>query len=585
MKDVTTTVTKWLGLALAAALTTCAVAGMAGCHKFSVNDVETTPAVVRLDGTQAVAGSITKDLIISAVEGEEAGVVATFARGDEVAYLGMSEEGLAGIRVGEGDEAVVGLVDPKFLWLEGQERYTEHTAYAYLGASSFADFALTAGEEPLAVDAAVTVYDEIDGVLIVRDADDASDRYMRPWGLDAAASTWTSRVDLAEVYAAILSRDDTVTILGEATVGGTDYYVVSFPAEREGARGTNATGEEFPALVPKWLVRTAQESAPEGREGYAVYNAAVFSNAFMASGIAYPAVDTVIKVLDEFAGVAYVELPDGTRSYMPAENVTDTTNYVAPRRGGGGGGGGGGSTPAPSTGNDGEDISLMAYRLGATVSQAVYSPGKAVVATGNYVMGTGHGSKAAYVAGEGSNIWGATTDAVAAGTEGTILSADTPVFWGFLDRGDAIHVAEVVADDGGEGDGTLWVQLAGRAGWMEENLMRENSAPAFAAQDLYTDNEARIYSDHHRDEVAVLADRNDVIHVVDEYGEGLGGYVIEVPGEGGAAPTYRYIDKSVASDTEYAAPAPRYYGGGGGGGGSSSGGGGGQTLEWTEPVM
>ena len=586
-------------------------AALTGCKQFSVNDLETTPAEVLLDGLEGTAATVTEDYRITAAESGE--VVCTFARGAVVGYIGLADDGLACVRVGSGEDAFVCLVDPAYLRIAGSSR-TAQVKHALLGATDYADFACETDPRVLAAGTRVTVYDEVGGVLVVRADGDQRDRYMLGEGLTDEACSWTSRVDASPVHAGVLARDAQVVVLGDARVGGVEYLVVLLgadgqpvaadaagAAEAAGAAAAGAAGVAgYPALVPAWLVREGATPSSPVREGYAVYNAIVYSNALLEEGIATPEVDTRIVVLDEFAGVAFVELPDGTRGYMPAGDVTDTANYVAPARprgggsGGGGGGGnsGGGGGGSSSGGVDGEDISLIALGRGATQSRGVYQPGTAVLETGNYVVETGRGSHAVYVAGQDDGIAGPITDTGKLETDGAglrtgvVLSPDTPVYWALLDRGDAFHVSAV-----DEGAGVAWVQLAGRTGWVSLGLLREAGAPVFEARDLFCDDQALIYDDFGRRSVVATAARNDVIHVIDEYGEGVeaDGYVIQV-GEGAGA-VLRYIAKSVTSDTQYEvppAPAPRGGGGGGsgggGGGGGNSGGGGGGDY-WTEPVL
>ena len=548
----------------------CALALMAamfvlgGCHKWSIVEVGTTTATVRLDGLEAVAGSITEELVvIEAVAGEEAdedrvtGVVATFMRGDELTVLvdaeGMplySEDGRLAIRIGEvpaeddkdAPLPICALVDRHLVLLPEDEPFEPCTVIALRGATTFSDFGLAEDEQPVEIDTELQIVDEIDGVKLV--GPEGSIRYIKDWIYTDERTAHTSKVDGAEVYAAIMARGDEVSIVGEHG----DYWIVSLPGEAEGL--------QFPALIEKWLVRLSTETAPEGRTGYAVYSCVVYDSAFMDRSIATPAVDTVIEVLDEFNGVAYVRLPDGTEGYLPAKNVTPTTNYVAPRkRSGGGGGGGGGSS---SGGQDGGDISLSAFRFGATTSAAVLSGGR--VAPGCAV----------YVAGQDEGIVGS----VEAGPlTGAVLSAATPVLWALLDRGDAFHALSEDAEMG-----TIDVQLAGRIGWMEAELVRADADEAFAPLDLFCQAGAVIYTDHHRTKELRTCDRNDKVRVIDEYGDG---YVVEYAPKDGET-VIAYIAKSVTSATEIPAPVtPRRSGGGGGG--SSSGGGGGQ--EWTDPVL
>lgn len=552
-------------IALSAAVAVLVLTGLAGCllfHRWTISEVATTTATVRLDGLDAVAATITEELVVAeAVEPAEdetqskkkaepviTGVVATFNRGDELAVLVdaegnvlYSDDGRVAIRIGEvpeeGDkdapQPICALVDRHLIYLPEDTPFAAYTVIALRGATTFGDFGLSEDEQPVDINTELEVVDEIDGVKLI--GPEGSIRYIRDWIFTDAKTAHTSKVDAAEVYAAIFARGDEVSIIGEHG----DCYIVSLPGEIDGL--------EFPALIEKWLVRLSSESAPEGRKGYAVYNCVVYDSAFMDHSIAEPSVDTVIEVLDEFNGVAYVRLPDGTEGYLPAKNVTPTTNYVAPRRYSGGGGGGGGS----SGGQDGGDISLSAFRFGATTSRAILPGGKVAP------------SRALYVAGGEEGI----ISSVDTGTlTGTVLSANVPVMWAFFDRGDAFHMAE--ADEGKVG-----VQFAGRSGWMDAELVRADADEAFEPFDLHTQAGAVIYKDHHRTKELRTCDRNDIVHVVDEYGNG---YIIEYTPKDGET-VIAYIAKSVTSETEIPAPVVRRRSGGGGGGG------GGQ--EWTDPVL
>ena len=549
-------------IALLVAVAALAVAGLAGCdmfHKWSIVEVATTTATVRLDGLEAVAGTITEDLIVTEVvepretdkkaESVVTGLVATFMRGDELTVLVdtegkviYSDDGRVAIRIGEvpeeGDKEaplpICALVDRHLIYLPEDTPFEPYAVVALRGATTFGNFGLTEDEQPVGINTELEVVDEIDGVKLV--GPEGSIRYIKDWIFTAEKTGHTSKVDVAEVYAAIMGRGDEVSIIGEHG----DYWIISLPGEVEGL--------EFPALVEKWLVRTAGEAAPEGRSGYAVYNCVIYDSAFMDNSIATPKVDTVIEVLDEFGGVAYVRLPDGTEGYLPSKNVTPTTNYVAPRRYSGGGAGG-----SSSGGQDGGDISLSAFRFGATTSKAVVSGGAVAP------------SRAVYVAGEEEGIISSVDTTP---TSGIILSADVPVMWASLDRGDVFHAANAE-------EGQVGVQFAGRFGWMDEKLVRADADEAFEPFDLFTQAGAVIYEDHHRTKELRTCDRNDKVHVVDEYGDG---YVIEYAPKDGET-VIAYIAKSVTSETEISAPVVRPRGGGGGAGG----GGGGQ--EWTEPVL
>ncbi|MBR2789076.1 MAG: hypothetical protein IKD70_00455 [Eggerthellaceae bacterium] len=525
-----------------------ATAFLAGCHTFTVADVQTTPATVRLDGLQAFRADIAEDLTVAETEGEGAGVIATFKRGDVVEFITLAADGRAAIRIGEGEEAVCALVDRHLLLLQEDKPFSPYTAFAMLGTTVFSDFSLKTGEEWLAVETPLEIVDEIDGVLLA--GPEGSIRYLRPWAVVRQAPVITSKVDGAEVYADVLARDDEITIIGEHG----DCYLLSYPGDAEGA--------EFPALIAKWLVRTPEEAAFEGRSGYAVYNCVVYDSALMTNAIAEPSVDTVIEVIDEFGGVAFVRLPDGTEGYLPSGNVTATTNYVAPRRYYGGGGGGGSSSSSGS--QDGGDISLTAFMSGVAAGPADFETGAATTARAAYVAGSDEGLPAVWDEGRP----GAMT--------GIVLSAGTPVFWALLDRGDEVHAAP--AEDGA----TFTVSLAGRTGWMISGLARRAGESAAAPLDLFTQEGAGIYADHARTVKLRTCGRNDVVRVVDEYGDG---YVIEFATKDGTV--FAYITKSVTSATQIPAPATRPRSGGGGGGSSSgsSGSSGGNSSEWTNPVL
>ena len=562
--------------AIAALLFTCC-AGLAACQEpavidagvlsedFSVADLEALPAVVRLSGAQAVAGTLSDDFQLS-IDSDPA-VVATFRRGDWVEYLGMTLDDLTAIRVGQGDAAVIGLIPTKFLWLPGEmaaDAISEHyVAYTLLGAETFSDYACSAGKTTFGADAEITVFDEIDGVLIVRAKGDNVDCYMRRTDLTDELSGWTSRVDRALVNAGTLDRGAHVTILGRTVVDGAEYCIVSFPGEE------GSLAEEYPALIPAWLVRASDEAAPRSRTGYAVYNAAVFADAFMTDSVASPEVDTIITVLDEFSGIAFVELPDGTRGYMPSANVTDTKNYVAPRRGGGGGGSSGGSGGGGSSqGNDGADISLMGFHgalRGTTVSRAAYLPSES-----DDERSQAPSDSEAPDTPRATNV-----DAA----EGVILSPNTPVYWGFLDRDDPIHGISAEEVSGARVD----VQLAGRKGWIDATLLRSTGDEPFTAATLYCQQDTVLYADYLMTQpYGTPLERNDQVTVVDEYGQDLAYYVVEVTAEDADESIFLYVAKSNTSETEIPAPAPRSSGGGGR---SYGGGGGGGSLDWTDPIL
>lgn len=515
-------------------------AALAGCGaKWSPADLETAPATVRIDGVTADAVAIDEALAISEFAAEDAlaGTQLTFSRGDAVEWVLDAEgnplttdDGMAVIRVTQGEDkdavSFAALVDARFLRLDSDTPFTVYSAFALLDAHTFTDLACTEDEAVLAIDTEVAVVEEIDGVLVVMI--DGAQRFMLPGQLSKETSSITSRVDGAEVHAGTLSRDDKVAIIGEDE----DYYVIAYAAKDGDA--------PYPALVPKWLVRQNGEAAPDGREGYATYSAFIYPNAFFTGEAKGIAVDTVITVLDEFGGVAFVKTEDGVTGYMPANQVTDTKNYRAPVARPGGG---------ASGPQDGGDISLSAFAQAAPVVQAVYVAG---------ISEDGGIDVSAASIPDGAPM-------------GTILSDETPVFWAILDRGDAIHAYVGTSGVDTIDVGTVTVELAGRIGWMYTGLVRQAADAAFNATDLFTQAGTVVYSDWPMTEQAFTCARNDKLHVVDEFGQELEFYVVEAD-DG----TFVYVAKGGTSETEIAAPVWRPSAGGGGGGG---------RPEWTDPVL
>lgn len=337
----------------------------------------------------------------------------------------------------------------------------------------------------------------------------------------------TSKVDGALVFYAMGERGAKVDVTGEDDI----YYQATY-------NGANI-------LVEKKWVRLASEEQPAERIAYANDMVPLFKSAFLIGDpVASLPLNTEVTVVDEKDDWLFVKTDEGVTGYARATDFRTEdekraedeaaaaaeedegwyeeewyeewydysddysyddsgSSYVAPEPEPE-------PTPAPEPtpepapspepstgGDDGGDIVLAGFNPSS----------KPFVET-------------AYAA-ESSSAAAAKTYG-----KGVILSDGVTLYLAKLNRGEAVDQADAQAK-GGDAVGTVLVKVDGIEGTITRALVSlEDDAP-FKVVDAYTQEGAVIYRDYTLEDEERTCALNDVLHLVDEYGDN---YVIEEKG-------------------------------------------------------
>ena len=272
--------------------------------------------------------------------------------------------------------------------------------------------------------------------------------------------------------------------------------------------------------IDKRYVRRLDEEAFVVYTGYTRNGSKLYSDLDLSEDIKKFALNNEVKVIDEFAGVLYVQYED-TFGYMsksqvsskkistyvvPKPSTQNNNNDTTPDYSGGGSSGGSDSssptpaepTPAPSSG-DGEDITL-----------SYYGDTRIVLLSDS-------------------------------GIDGKVLADNIKTYITKLNRGDIVKVLD-------SDEEYCKILIDGRCGKIKKTYIRLDSEKAYEAWDGYTKSNIRIYNDSGLIKRCKL---NERLHIVDEID---GKYVVEL--EDGS---FAYVDTDDVSKTEnkvYVAPKP-----------------------------
>ncbi len=296
--------------------------------------------------------------------------------------------------------------------------------------------------------------------------------------------------------------------------------------------------------IDKRYVRRSDEEAFEEYTGYTRNGSKLYSDLNLSEDIKKFTLNNEVKVIDEFAGVLYVQYED-IFGYMSKSQVSSKkiSTYVAPKPStqnnnndttpdysGGGSSSGSDSTapapaeptPAPSSG-DGEDITL-----------SYYGDTRIVLLSDS-------------------------------GIDGKVLADNIKTYITKLNRGDIVKVLD-------SDEEYCEILIDGRCGKIKKTYVRLDSEEAYEVWDGYAKSNIRIYNDSGLIKRCKL---NEILHIVDEID---GKYVVEL--EDGS---FAYVDTDDVSKTEnkvYVAPksstqdnsdtTPDYSGGGSSNSGSDS---------------
>ena len=296
--------------------------------------------------------------------------------------------------------------------------------------------------------------------------------------------------------------------------------------------------------IDKRYVRRSDEETFEEYIGYTRNGSKLYSDLNLSEDIKKFTLNNEVKVIDEFAGVLYVQYED-IFGYMSKSQVSSKkiSTYVAPKPStqnnnndttpdysGGGSSSGSDSTapapaeptPAPSSG-DGEDITL-----------SYYGDTRIVLLSDS-------------------------------GIDGKVLADNIKTYITKLNRGDIVKVLD-------SDEEYCEILIDGRCGKIKKTYVRLDSEEAYEVWDGYAKSNIRIYNDSGLIKRCKL---NEILHIVDEID---GKYVVEL--EDGS---FAYVDTDDVSKTEnkvYVAPksstqdnsdiTPDYSGGGSSSSGSDS---------------
>ena len=278
-------------------------------------------------------------------------------------------------------------------------------------------------------------------------------------------------------------RNATVNIVGDLDE---DYYIVK-------------TDSGY-GLIEKRLVRLNGAEAYEQWDGYARYQAKVYTNYHLLStDVKELKVNTKIQVLDSFADCLVVQI-DETVGYMLVSEVS--RNFITSS----GGGGNGGSS-------DGGDISL-GYQGGIVKLSALVPQ-----------------------SGEISGM-------------GVVLVDNAEIILGWFDRGD---IVDIIVEEGYAEVKEGWhaVYLNGFCGYVRQNLIQTDSAEPYTEWDGYARYKAAVYDNYYLSGEAVQTlSSNATVHIICDLGEC---YLVSVGDDTG------YMHKEQVSETSI-----HYSSGGGG---------------------
>ena len=272
--------------------------------------------------------------------------------------------------------------------------------------------------------------------------------------------------------------------------------------------------------IDKRYVRRSDEEAFKEYTGYTRNGSKLYSDLDLSEDIKKFTLNNEVKVIDEFAGVLYVQYED-IFGYMSRSQVSSKkiSTYVAPKpstqsnnndttsdySGGGSSSGSDSSsptpaepTPAPSSG-DGEDITL-----------SYYGDTRIVLLSDS-------------------------------GINGKVLADNIKTYITKLNRGDIVKVLD-------SDEEYCEILIDGRCGKIKKTYIRLDSEKAYEVWDGYAKSNIRIYNDSGLIKRCKL---NEILHIVDEID---GKYVVEL--EDGS---FAYVDTDDVSKTEnkvYVAPKP-----------------------------
>jgi hypothetical protein len=272
--------------------------------------------------------------------------------------------------------------------------------------------------------------------------------------------------------------------------------------------------------IDKRYVRRSDEEAFVEYTGYTRNGSKLYSDLDLSEDIKKFALNNEVKVIDEFAGVLYVQYED-IFGYMSRSQVSSKkiSTYVAPKpstqnnnndttpdySGGGSSSGSDSSSPtptepspAPSSG-DGEDITL-----------SYYGDGHIVLLSDS-------------------------------GIDGKVLADNIKTYITKLNRGDIVKILN-------SDEEYCEILIDGRCGKIKKTYIRLDSEKAYEAWDGYTKSNIRIYNDSGLIRRCKL---NEILHIVDEID---GKYVVELEDD-----SFAYVDTDDVSKTEnkvYVAPKP-----------------------------
>lgn len=328
--------------------------------------------------------------------------------------------------------------------------------------------------------------------------------------------------DNAKILFSSFNRGDTIRIIDEDD----DYYFVS--------KGS------LTLKVKKEYIRTELDEPFNEYRAYTRGGSNLYSNINGSDVIDTFSLNEEITVLDEFAGMLYIEA-NGIKGYIYPSNASKTVIpvYIAPKpepeetydTGDSSGGGGGGSspspaptpTPVPQQSGDGEDISIFNIP-----EHKVY-----YMSYSNEISGT-------------------------------ILMDNTEAYLTTVNRNDDIYILN-------ETDEEYIILVNGYQGKINKKYVRKENEEAYEKFEGYTVSGASLYSDYEMNNRTLIFGINETVTIIDEVD---GVYVIEIDdGKVG------YMKKNnVSKDKIYIAPRvetpieePTYdTSSSGGGGGSSS---------------
>ena len=272
--------------------------------------------------------------------------------------------------------------------------------------------------------------------------------------------------------------------------------------------------------IDKRYVRRSDEEVFVEYTGYTRNGSKLYSDLNLSEDIKKFTLNNEVKVIDEFAGVLYVQYED-IFGYMSRSQVSSKkiSTYVAPK---------------PSTQNNNNDTTPDYSGSGSSSGSDNTTPTPAEPTP-------------APSSGDGEDItlsyYGDTRIVLLSdsGIDGKVLADNIKTYITKLNRGDIVKVLD-------SDEEYCEILIDGRCGKIKKTYVRLDSEEAYEVWDGYAKSNIRIYNDSSLIKRCKL---NEILHIVDEID---GKYVVEL--EDGS---FAYVDTDDVSKTEnkvYVAPKP-----------------------------